>query len=173
MAGPAIDDTVYQASGSVVTGDVTMGEDCGVWHNAVIRGDEDSVTVGARSNIQDNATVHVDPGFPVTIGEGVTVGHNAIVHGCTVGDNTLVGMGAIILDGARIGRDCIIGAGALVTQGTVVPDGTVWMGCPAKQAREMRTEDVEANERNASVYVRLARDARAKELVKALVPAAG
>ena len=105
---------VFQAAGSVITGDVTIGRDCGVWYNAVIRGDEVDIHIGDRTNIQDNAVVHGDPGNPVWIGSGVTIGHGAIVHGCSIGDNSLIGMGAILLNGARIGRDCIIGAGALV-----------------------------------------------------------
>ena len=158
-----IDSTAYLAQGAVVTGDVTVGADLGIWYNAVIRGDEAPIQIGARSNIQDNATVHVDADAPVRIGEGVTVGHNAIVHGCTIGDNTLIGMGAIVLDNAVIGRDCIIGAGALVTEGKTVPDGTVWFGSPAKQARQMRPEDIEANRHNAGVYVDLARKAKAQQ----------
>ena len=121
----AKDGQVFQAAGSVITGDVTIGRDCGVWYNAVIRGDEVDIHIGDRTNIQDNAVVHGDPGNPVHIGSGVTIGHGAIVHGCSIGDNSLIGMGAIILNGARIGRDCIIGAGALVTQGTEIPDGSV------------------------------------------------
>ena len=165
-----IDKTVFEASGSVIEGDVTIGANCGVWYNAVIRGDEDGIEIGANTNIQDNATVHVDPGFPVHIGNGVTVGHNAIVHGCTIGDNTIIGMGAIVLNGAKIGSNCIIGAGALVTEGKEVPDGTVWFGSPAKQAREMTAEDIAANKHNAKIYVGLARDARTVDLIEAVNP---
>ena len=140
---------VFQAAGSVITGDVTIGRDCGVWYNAVIRGDEVDIHIGDRTNIQDNAVVHGDPGNPVWIGSGVTIGHGAIVHGCSIGDNSLIGMGAILLNGARIGRDCIIGAGALVTQGTEIPDGSVAFGNPARIRGQMSPEAVAENRRNA------------------------
>ena len=145
----AKDGQVFQAAGSVITGDVTIGRDCGVWYNAVIRGDEVDIHIGDRTNIQDNAVVHGDPGNPVHIGSGVTIGHGAIVHGCSIGDNSLIGMGAIILNGARIGRDCIIGAGALVTQGTEIPDGSVAFGNPARIRGQMSPEAVAENRRNA------------------------
>ncbi len=150
----------FVAASSTVTGMVELGEGANIWHGAVLRGDVDAIHVGAGSNVQDNATVHASRGFPAVIGEGVTVGHNAIVHGCRIGDNTLVGMGAIVLDGAVVGRDCIIGAGALVTGGKQVPDGTVWLGNPARQAREVRDDEVEENRRRAENYVRLAQDSR-------------
>ena len=119
-----IDKSVYVATGAIITGDVTIAEDCSIWYNAVIRGDEYPITIGSRSNIQDNAVVHVGAGHSCIIGQNVTVGHGAIVHGCTVGDDTLIGMGAIILNGARIGKNCIIGAGALVSEGKEIPDRT-------------------------------------------------
>lgn len=147
------DDSAWVAPNATVMGDVTIGAHASVWYGAVVRGDMAPITVGAGTNVQDNAVLHVSPGHPVVLGKGVTVGHAAIVHGCTVGDNSLVGMGAIVLDGAQIGRDCIIGAGALVTQNTVVPDGTVWFGSPARQRRMMSEADVEANRRNARSYV--------------------
>lgn len=159
----AIDKSVYMARGSVVTGDVTIEEGCGIWYNAVIRGDEDSVVIGKGSNIQDNAVVHVDAGCPVRIGEGVTVGHGAIIHGCTIGDNSLIGMGAIVLNGAVIGRDCIIGAGALVTGGSVIPDGSVAFGNPAKVRKENSPEGIASNRHNAQVYRLLAAEAKRKE----------
>jgi len=158
-----IDKSVYLARGSVVTGDVTIGEGCGIWYNAVIRGDEDSVVIGPGSNIQDNAVIHVDRGYPVRIGEGVTVGHGAILHGCTVGDNSLIGMGAIVLNGAVIGRDCIIGAGALVTGGTRIPDGLVAFGNPAVVRKETGPEGASQNRRNALFYRNLAAEALEKE----------
>ena len=172
MTASKIDATAYLAQGSIVAGDVEIGPNCGIWHNAVLRGDEDAIRIGARTSIQDNATVHVDRGFPVSIGSGCTIGHGAIVHGCTIGDDTLIGMGAIVLDGAVIGDGCIIGAGALVTEGKQVPSGTVWFGNPARQAREMRPEDLAANKRNADIYVELAREARSEALIDALVPEA-
>lgn len=147
---------VFVAEGAHVVGDVTLTDSSSVWYNAVIRADEAPVTIGAGSNVQDNAVVHADEGFPVTLGEGVTVGHGAILHGCAVGDNSLVGMGAIVLDGASIGRDCIVGAGALVTQGTEVPDGHLALGSPARVVRALRPDEVVANRRNAETYVMLA-----------------
>lgn len=162
--------TVYEAVGSAIEGDVTIGEESSVWFNAVIRGDEDRIAIGARSNIQDNATVHEDAGYPVVIGDDVTIGHNAIVHGCTIGDNSLIGMGAIILNGAKIGRDCIIGAGALVTQGTEIPDGSMAFGSPAKVVRACTEEEIAANSKNARVYVDLAREARTGDLIDAVSP---
>ena len=108
----------YIAEGAVVKGNVQMGEDVSIWYNATVRGDSAEIKIGDRTNVQDNAVIHVDTHYPTTIGNGVTIGHGAIVHGCTVGDNTLIGMGAIVLNGASIGENCIIGAGALVTQNT-------------------------------------------------------
>lgn len=140
--------------GGRVNGDVTMGRGCSVWYNAVIRGDEAPITIGENTNIQDNATLHTSYGHPLRIGSGVTVGHNAILHSCTVGDNTLVGMGAIVLDDAVVGRDCIIGAGALVTGRTVVPDGHMALGAPARVKRTLTPEEIEENRQNALRYVK-------------------
>lgn len=167
-----IDKTVFEAPGSAIVGDVTIGPDCGVWYNAVIRGDENSVTIGARSNIQDCAVIHVDTNYPVEIGDDVTIGHGAIVHGCQVGDNTIIGMGAIILNGAKIGRDCVIGAGALVTQGTEIPDGSIAFGNPAKIIRDTKPEEIAANKKNAELYVELAREGRTSDLIEAIAPGA-
>ncbi|MBP3894137.1 MAG: GNAT family N-acetyltransferase [Atopobiaceae bacterium] len=155
----SISDGVYMASSAVITGDVSLGEGCSVWYGAVLRGDMASITIGARTNIQDNAVVHVSSDHPVRLGEGVTVGHGAIVHGCEVGNNTLVGMGSIVLNGARIGDDCIIGAGALVLQNMVVPSGSVVVGSPARVLRDMTRQDIEANRANADSYVRQAQKA--------------
>ena len=115
----------YLAEGAIVKGDVTIGEDSGIWYHATVRGDTEKITIGSRTNIQDNAVLHVGAGHALTIGDDVTIGHSAIVHGCTVGNNTLIGMGAIILNGAVIGNNCIIGAGALVTQNMEIPDGSM------------------------------------------------
>lgn len=157
----AIDKSVYMARGSVVIGDVTVEEGCGIWYNAVIRGDEDRIMIGKGTNVQDNAVLHADTGHPLKIGAGVTIGHGAIVHGCTIGDNTLIGMGAIVLNDAVIGRDCIIGAGALVTGGTIVPDGSVAFGNPARVRKENSPEGIEASRKNARVYEELASRAKA------------
>ena len=154
---PVIRQSAFVAPGAVVRGDVFLDTDASVWYNAVIRGDEAPIRIGERTNVQDCAVLHVSPTAPLTLGSGVTIGHGAIVHGCTVGDNSLIGMGAIVLDGAVVGKDCIIGAGALVTQGKVIPDGSVAFGNPAKVVRAMRPEDVEPNRRNAEAYVQEAR----------------
>ena len=150
---------VFVAPTAVVTGEATLSEGCSIWHGAVLRADEDAIVLGPRTNVQDNAVIHVSAGHPTILGEGVTVGHGAIVHGCTVGDNTLIGMGSIILDGARIGSNCIVGAGALVKKGDVIPDGVVVLGIPARTARKMTEDDIAANRRNAEIYVSLAREA--------------
>ena len=151
--------SAYVAPSAVVCGDVTLGSECSVWHGAVVRGDEAPITIGDQTNVQDNAVVHVSARHPVVLGQGVTVGHVAIVHGCTVGNNSLVGMGSIILDGAVVGDNCIIGAGALVTQGTCIPGGSIAFGSPAKVVRPMSDANVAANRHNALEYVRLSREA--------------
>ena len=148
------DEDVILLPGARVSGDVTMGSGCSVWYNAVIRGDEAPITIGEDTNIQDNCTLHTSYGHPLQVGSGVTVGHNAILHSCTVGDNCLIGMGAIVLDDAVIGRDCIVGAGALVTKGTVVPDGSMVLGCPARVKRALTAEEIEGIRQNALAYVR-------------------
>lgn len=140
--------------GAVVVGDVTLGQNCSVWYNAVVRADEAPIFIGDETNIQDNAVLHVGL-EPLRLGAGVTVGHGAILHSCTVGDNSLIGMGATVLDGAVIGKNCLIAAGALVTPRTVIPDGSMVMGAPAKVKRELTAEEVEANRLNAQVYVEL------------------
>lgn len=162
--------TVYEAAGSAIEGDVTIGEESSLWFNAVVRGDEDSIVIGKRTSIQDNATVHEEAGYPVVIGDDVSIGHNAIVHGCTIGDNSLIGMGAIVLDGAKIGKNCIIGAGALVTHNTEIPDGHMAFGSPAKVVRACTAEEIAANKHNAKVYVDLAREARTSSLIEAVSP---
>ena len=150
-----IAESTFIAPGAIVLGDVTIGEDVGIWYHATIRGDKSTITIGKGSNIQDNAVVHVDTNYSVTIGENVTVGHGAIIHGCSIGDNTLVGMGAIVMNGAVIGNNCIVAAGALVTGGTVVPDNSLILGNPAKIKRPVTEEEI----RNAKEYVQEAREA--------------
>ena len=127
----------WVAPGARVIGKVTLHDEVSVWFGAVLRGDNDAIEVGARSNIQDNAMVHVDPGFPVTIGKGCTIGHHAIVHGCSIGDRSLVGMGATVLNGARIGADCLVGANSLVTEGKIFEDGSLIVGAPARAIRKL------------------------------------
>jgi carbonic anhydrase/acetyltransferase-like protein (isoleucine patch superfamily) len=149
--------SVYIAPGATVVGDVTLAENASVWFGAVLRGDTDQILIGERSNIQDGAVLHADLGYPCTIGAGVTVGHRAIVHGATVGDNTTVGMGAIILNGAIIGENSIIGAAALVTEGSVIPPGSLVVGIPGKVKRPLTEEEIERNRRSAEHYVENAR----------------
>lgn len=158
------ENTVFIAPGAIVLGDVTLGEDVGIWYHATVRGDRAPIVIGNRSNVQDNAVVHVDAKYPVTIGENVTIGHSAIIHGCEIGDNSLIGMGAIIMNGARIGKNCIVGAGALVTQNTIVPDNSLILGNPAKVKREVTSEEIAASLHNAQVYVEEARESRMLEM---------
>jgi carbonic anhydrase/acetyltransferase-like protein (isoleucine patch superfamily) len=148
----------YLAEGAIVKGDVTIGEDSGIWYHATVRGDTDRITIGSRTNVQDNAVLHVGDGHALTIGNDVTIGHGAIVHGCEVGNNTLIGMGAIILNGAVIGDNCIIGAGALVTQNMEIPDGSLAFGNPAKIKRKLTEEEIASNRDNALLYVKEAKD---------------
>ena len=150
----------FIAPGAIVLGEVTIGEDVGIWYHATVRGDRAPIVIGERSNIQDNAVVHVDAEHAVIIGKNVTIGHGAIIHGCEVGDNTLIGMGAIIMNGARIGKNCIVGAGALVTQNAKIPDNSLVLGNPAKIKREVTEEEIAANLRNAESYVKEARQMR-------------
>lgn len=145
--------SVAIAPSAIVLGDVTLGENVGIWYHATVRGDRAPICIGKGSNIQDNSVVHVDAGYPVTIGENVTVGHGAILHGCTIEDNSLIGMGAILMNGSHIGRNCIIGAGALVTQNMIIPDNSLVIGNPAKIKRSVTPEEAEGNLRNANFYV--------------------
>jgi carbonic anhydrase/acetyltransferase-like protein (isoleucine patch superfamily) len=132
---------VYIARGAVVFGDVTIGDHSSVWYNAVVRGDINRIVIGHHTNIQDLAVIHLADEFPCLIGNWVTVGHSAVVHACTVGDETLIGMGSIILDGAIVGNQCLIGARALVTPGMSIPDGSLVFGAPAKVVRELTPEE--------------------------------
>ena len=142
---------------SVLVGDVTIGRDSCVLYFTVIRGDEAPVVIGEESNIQENCTVHVSRNMPVHIGNNVTVGHNAVIHGCTIGDRSLIGMGAVILDGTKIGNDFIIGAGSLVTKNTVIPDCSLVMGSPAKIKRNLTWEEKLRNLENSKRYVNVSR----------------
>lgn len=127
----------YIAPGAQVIGQVVIEEEASVWFNAVLRADNEPIRLGRGSNVQDGCVFHVDPGFPLTLGEDVTVGHMALLHGCTIGAGTLVGMGAVVLNGAKIGRDCVIGANALITEGKEIPDRSLVMGQPGKVIREL------------------------------------
>jgi len=146
----------FVADNATIVGDVTLGKNTGIWFGAVLRADNDSITVGEGSNIQDNCVVHVSENHPITIGKNVTIGHGAIVHGCTIKDRVLVGMGAIILNGAEIGEDTIIGAGAVVTENKKIPPGSLVMGVPGKVIKELTEEQKAGILRNAEVYIGLA-----------------
>lgn len=148
-----IGDGHYVAHNATVIGSVTLHDRASVWFNVVIRGDADTITVGARSNIQDASVLHTDPGFPLVIGEDVTVGHKAMLHGCTIGDGSLIGINAVVLNGAKIGKGCLIGANALVTEGTEIPDGSLVLGAPARVKRELNEEEREALKLSAGHYV--------------------
>lgn len=156
-----IHDSVYLAPGSVVIKNVSIGAQSSVWFNAVVRGDGAGIRIGNRCNVQDNAVIHTAPGLAVVIGDGVTIGHLALLHGCTVGDNTLIGMGAIVMNEAVIGSNCIIGAGSLVTGGTVIPDGSLVMGRPAKVIRQVSEEQIRFIHENSDNYVKLMQDYKA------------
>ena len=149
----------FVAWNAEVAGDVSLAEDTSVWFGAALRADIASIRIGKGSNIQDNATCHVDFGLPLTVGERVTVGHNAVLHGCTVEDDCVIGMGAVILSGAVIGKESIVGAGALVTEGKSFPPRSVILGSPAKVARQVDDAGVAKIRENGQAYVRLAREA--------------
>ena len=138
---PVLGKNVYIAKGAVVLGDVTLGDNASVWYNAVVRGDINRIVIGEGTNIQDNAVVHLADNFPCLLGKFVTVGHSAIVHACTIGDECLIGMGAIVLDGAEVGDQCLIGARALVTQGMKIPAGSLELGSPAKIVKTLSPEE--------------------------------
>lgn len=154
MKKPVISENAFIAEGAVLRGDVTVSTNCSIWFNATIRAEDAPVFIGASTNIQDNAVLHVDKGYPVSIGEFVTVGHGAIVHGCTIGDNTLIGMGATVLNGAKIGRNCIIGANALIPQNMVIPDNSLVVGLPGKIIRHTTQEEINSTKENALSYVK-------------------
>ncbi|MCK2184211.1 gamma carbonic anhydrase family protein [Halomonas getboli] len=154
---PDIAEGVYVAETADVIGRVTLRHEASVWYQAVLRGDTDHLEVGVGSNIQDGAVLHADPGFPLTVGEGVTVGHQAMLHGCTVGDGSLIGIQAVILNGAVIGRNCLVAAGALVKEGASFPDNSLIVGAPARVVRELSDEAVDGLRKNAQGYVERAR----------------
>ncbi len=145
----------WAAPGSVLIGNVTVGDDSSVWYNAVVRGDRAAIVIGSRTSVQDCTVVHADTDFPCHIGNGVTVGHGSIIHGCTIGDNTLIGMGSVIMNGAVVGRDCLIGAGSVVTQGKKIPDGMLALGSPAKVVRPLTEEEKKVNKRSSDCYVEM------------------
>lgn len=154
---PKIDRAGFIAENATILGDVTLGEASSVWFGAVIRGDEGSIIVGRNSNVQDNAVIHNTIGYTTELGENVTIGHGAIVHGAHIGDSSLIGMGAIVMNGASVGRDCVIGAGAVVKENMEVPDGSVVVGVPGRIVKTCPEHNHEANLRNAEAYVEFAK----------------
>ena len=150
----SINKTVFIADGAKVIGNVEIGKNSSVWFNAVIRADSDKVSIGENSNVQDNAVIHTSEGFGVQIGDNVTIGHGAIVHGCTVENNVMIGMGAIVLNGAVIGENSIIGAGTLVTQGKIIPAGSLAFGNPVKVVRELTDDEIKSITDNANSYIK-------------------
>jgi carbonic anhydrase/acetyltransferase-like protein (isoleucine patch superfamily) len=150
---PRIAASAWVAESAQVLGRVTLAEDASVWHGAVLRADTEDISVGAGSNVQDNCVLHADPGFPLVLGAHVTVGHQAMLHGCTVGEGSLIGIGAVLLNGARIGARCLVGAGALVTEGKQFPDGSLIVGAPARVLRALTAEQIEGLLASARHYV--------------------
>ncbi|MEK9785834.1 MAG: gamma carbonic anhydrase family protein [Gammaproteobacteria bacterium] len=153
---PSIAEGVYVAPSADIIGSVILKEQSSVWFGAVLRGDNDTITVGARTNVQDNTVVHVDKGIPTTIGDDVSIGHSVVIHGCTIGHRALIGNGAVILDFAEIGEDCLVGAGALVTPGKKFPPRSLVVGSPARVARELNDEEIRQLSENVQSYLKKA-----------------
>lgn len=149
---PQIDPDSWVAPGANVIGGVILQAGASVWFGSTLRGDNEDITVGAGSNIQENCVLHTDMGFPLVIGAGCTIGHKAMLHGCILGENTLIGMGATVLNGSKIGRNCLIGAGALITEGKDIPDGSLVMGVPGKVIRNLDEQAIEGLRRSARSY---------------------
>ncbi len=158
MDGIVSGGALFKAANATVTGDVTLGRDIGIWFGAVLRADKDRIVVGDRSNIQDNCVIHTSKGFPVTLGTDVSVGHGAILHGCTIGSRVLVGMGAIVLNGVTVGDGSVIGAGSVVTEGMIVPERSVIVGVPGKIIKQATDTQQQHILNNAVSYVELARE---------------
>lgn len=151
---PSIADTAFVAAGAVLVGQVTLGERASVWYNSVLRAEQEPITIGAGSNLQDNVSCHVDLGFPLIVGRNVSVGHGAVLHGCTIEDNVLVGMASTVMNGAVIGTGSLVAAGAVVLEGTVVPPGSLVAGVPAKVRRELTDDEVAGLRHNAEDYLK-------------------
>jgi carbonic anhydrase/acetyltransferase-like protein (isoleucine patch superfamily) len=154
---PYIDESAYIADSAHIIGNTRIGANASVWFGATIRGDNELIALGANSNVQENCTLHTDPGYPLTIGENVTVGHQAMLHGCTIGAGSLIGIQAVILNGAKIGNNCLVGAGALVTEGKEFPDNMLIIGSPAKAVRTLNATDIARMHGNTENYVERAR----------------
>lgn len=165
---PEVDETAFVAEGARVIGNVKIGADTSIWYNAILRGDEDRIEIGNRCSIQENTMCHLYEGYPLIVEDDVTVGHNAIIHGCHIKKGALVGMGATILDGAVIGENSIVGANALVPNGKVIPPNSLVLGSPAKVVREIGDADRELLRISVEVYVRNAREYRDKEIYEKL-----
>jgi len=150
---PRMADSAWVADSAQVMGNVVLSEDSSVWFGATLRGDTETITVGRGSNVQDGSVMHADIGYPLTVGENVTIGHMVMLHGCTIGDESLIGIGATVLNGAVIGKNCLVGAGSLVTEGKAFPDGSMIMGTPAKVVKTLTPEQIEGLRRSAQHYV--------------------
>jgi carbonic anhydrase/acetyltransferase-like protein (isoleucine patch superfamily) len=154
---PQVADSAWVAGSAEVMGHVRLDKDVSIWFGAVVRGDCESISIGEGSNIQDASVLHADLGKPLVVGRNVTVGHQVMLHGCTIGDESLIGIGAVVLNGAKIGRNCLVGAGALVTEGKEFPDGSMIIGSPAKAVRQLTPEQIEGLRQSARHYVENAR----------------
>ena len=154
---PRVDSTAWIAGSAEVMGNVEIGPDASVWFGCVLRGDTEVMRIGEGTNVQDGSVLHADIGMPLTLGRHVTVGHKVMLHGCTIGDESLIGIGAVVLNGARIGKNCLVGAGSLVTEGKEFPDGSMIMGSPAKAERQLTPEQIEGLRRSAQHYIDNAR----------------
>lgn len=146
-------DATFIADNATVIGRVTLHSNTSIWFNAVLRGDQEAITIGSGSNVQDGTVMHTDPGYPLTVGSDVTIGHQAMLHGCTIGDGALLGIKSVILNGARIGRNCLIGAGALVPEGQEIPDNSLVMGIPGRIKRQISQKEIEKIQTGTSHYV--------------------
>ncbi|NUH64256.1 gamma carbonic anhydrase family protein [Sulfitobacter sp. S0837] len=151
-ARPDVSPDAWVAPDANLIGKVTLGPEASVWFGSTLRGDNEMITVGRGSNVQENCVFHTDMGYPLTVGEDCTIGHKVMLHGCTIGDNTLIGMGATVLNGAKIGKNCLIGAGALITENKVIPDGSLVMGVPGKVVRELDAAAIQALTASAKHY---------------------
>jgi len=150
---PQIDPSAWVAESGQVMGGVTMEANASVWFGATVRGDTEHITIGEGSNVQDGSVLHADYGTPLTVGKNVTVGHMVVLHGCTIGDESLIGIGAVVLNGAKIGKNCLVGAGSLVTEGKEFPDGSMIMGTPAKVVRQLTPEQIQGLRESAKRYI--------------------
>lgn len=150
---PVISSNYYIAPGAAVLGDIHLGEDVSIWFNAVLRADNDAIELGDGTNVQDGAVLHTDEGYPIKLGERVTVGHKAMLHGCTVGDGSLIGINAVVLNGAVIGKNCLIGANALITEGMQIPDGSMVLGSPGKVVKQLDAKALASIDAGAQHYI--------------------